>query len=219
MARLSKEQKNLLVAIQDAMRVEGTTTPYLFIERDHAKTLTAMKPALIGVNNDLPDPEGKNRVAAVLSAEGHTEADKVRNAPKRAAPTPAPAPAGEVEIESGVPVPETRRGRAAAENPWPIDKLGVNQSFFIPVSPEVAEPWKKYASLASAANKRFNKEGSADRRRFVIRESEKNGQKGARIWRIENEKPNTSAADSTAAAAAAQPPAGTAGFGAPAPTA
>jgi hypothetical protein len=211
MARLSNALKATVVAIADA--VKAGNPPYLFISHDDAKALTSTKPPLALANPTVADPEGKNRIAAILTADGNEAAEKFRNAKPRAAAQPLPAPAdpSAIEIESDVPVPESKRGGRKSESPWPIDRLAVNQSFFIPATEETPEPWKRFQSLVSAATKRFNKAGSTDRRRFIIRESERNGAKGARIWRISDAEAGTNANDAAAqASAAGTPPA--AGF-------
>ena len=221
MARLTKEFKAFLTAAvtKGSLTGEDNKTPSAEVNADAAgklyygdpkiaEALAKMKPPLVVCSSAMKDASGN--IATLVTKEGVAEVEKA-SAPKtpRKAPEPLPAPSNpdEIEIETGIPFPEARRGRGAAPSPWNtlIEKLPVGGSFFIAVSETVPEPWKRYASVAQSATKRFNKEGSTDRRRFAIKEAEKNGAKGARIWRLEDAKPGTTADQAQAQAATAQP--------------
>lgn len=106
------------------------------------------------------------------------------------------------EIESGIEVPKTTRG-GARTSAYPFDALEVSQSFFIAASEKHPEPEKSLASTVSGATKRYDVlvEGetkevrnpktqevktvpkTAHTRIFIIRASEKDGVKGARVFR------------------------------------
>lgn len=83
-------------------------------------------------------------------------------------------------IARGVPIPELNPRRAKKESPYPFEKLGdpdvvanVYDSFFIPTSPDIPNPGKKFGSTVSNANKKLAP------KRFLIRTVEG----GARVWR------------------------------------
>jgi hypothetical protein len=71
------------------------------------------------------------------------------------------------EIEDGVPIPARAGGRGSS---FPIDRLKVGQSFFVPGV-------GKGATLRTAAHRL--------RIKVTIRERQEKGVFGARIWRIE----------------------------------
>lgn len=89
-------------------------------------------------------------------------------------------PASTFPIARGVPIPDIQLKRAKKESPYPFDKLGdpdvvanVYDSFFIPTSPDIPNPAKKFGSTVSNANKKLAP------KRFLIRTVEG----GARVWR------------------------------------
>jgi hypothetical protein len=111
------------------------------------------------------------------------------------------------EIETGIAVPKTTRG-GKRESAYPFNKLEVGQSFFIPASEKHPEPEKSLASTISGATKRYDvpdldengvqktKEINSPKtqekrtvlatkhtRTFIIRAAEKDGVKGARVFR------------------------------------
>lgn len=112
------------------------------------------------------------------------------------------------KIEKGIPVPKTTRG-SARTSAYPFDSMEVGDSFFIAASEKHPEPEKSLASTISGATKRYDvadldengvqktkstrnpktgevKEGvpaMKHTRVFVIRAGEKDGVKGARVFR------------------------------------
>jgi hypothetical protein len=112
------------------------------------------------------------------------------------------------EIESGIAMPVTKRG-GKRESAYPFNKLEVGQSFFIPASEKHPEPAKSLASTVSGAAKRYdvpdldengvqktknitNPKTQAVRenvpamkhtRTFKLVAAEKDGVKGARVFR------------------------------------
>lgn len=106
-------------------------------------------------------------------------------AEKAAVATPA------IEIESGIAMPAITR-KSAKSSVYPFDALQVNQSFF------VAETVKKMASVVASATKRYsvpvegktrtNRKGEQVQllektRVFEIRNAEKDGVQGCRVFR------------------------------------
>lgn len=106
------------------------------------------------------------------------------------------------EIETGIEIPKTTRGGARTST-YPFDSLEVGQSFFIGASEKHPEPEKSLASTISGATKRYDvlvpgetKEvrnpktqevktvpKTAHTRVFILRAGEKDGVKGARVFR------------------------------------
>jgi hypothetical protein len=233
MARLSKEQKTFLMEAfklgsvagaddKPAPEVQADVTKLYFGNLKVAETLTRTKPPFVITAPATKDANGN--VATILTKAGVEEAEKlagpkVERKPSEPLPTIDP---NVIEIEpAGMYQPRpAARGRGAAPNPLnaSIDRLQVGQSLFIPVSETMPEPWKRLVGTVQSATKRYNKEGSTDRRRFTVQEGEKvvGGvtQRGARIFRLADAKPGTSA---NTAASEAQ--ATTVGANGPAPTA
>lgn len=77
----------------------------------------------------------------------------------------------DIKIDTDVPFPEERGGTAPAL--YPFEKMEVGHSFFA--------PGKKRSQMDNAAGHWRKKKGW----RFMIRETEENGIKGARVWRKE----------------------------------
>lgn len=83
-------------------------------------------------------------------------------------------------IQRGIAIPDISPKRIRKESPYPFEKLGdpdvaanIYDSFFIPTSPDIPNPAKKFGSTVSNANKKLAP------KRFLIRTVEG----GARVWR------------------------------------
>lgn len=110
-------------------------------------------------------------------------------APKTAAapeapPAPAPpvAPAASAAspyaIEDNIPLPIKRIG-VKGESTYPFATLGINQSFFVPVTEKSKEPWKTLTSMASRMSRELFP------KHFVTARVPATGNtpEGVRIWR------------------------------------
>ena len=83
-----------------------------------------------------------------------------------------------IEIESGVEVP--RINHARKKTPFPIDKLDVGQSFFIPETSGYGDLKKIRRRLSSLMANRSKTEG----KRFKARKVIENEKLGIRVWRL-----------------------------------
>lgn len=81
----------------------------------------------------------------------------------------------EIEVESGW-VPPTR-GSGYVKN-WPLEKLKVGESFFIPLSSE-----HKEASMRHALQVLCKRRSEEDERNYSVHKTKKNGSAGFRIIR------------------------------------
>ena len=112
---------------------------------------------------------------------------------KFAALTPRATPAvpdGGFAIVTGFTMPEPKR-LAARTAVYPFEQLEIGQGFFIPVSDDNKEPWKRMTSTVSSANKRYS--DSTPRRFFRVAEVEHEGVKGAMVQRMEPPAPKPAA--------------------------
>ena len=99
---------------------------------------------------------------------------------KHAAPAPnAPAPAPRFVIEDNIPLPERRIG-GTRESAYPFSALAVGQSFFVPASETMKEPWKTLTSVASREGR------SQFPKQFTTARVTVNGVEGVRVWRKED---------------------------------
>lgn len=102
------------------------------------------------------------------------------------------------KIEDSIPVPNVS-GRGRSGKMYPFDQLEVGQSFFVANSEDKPNAAKSLASTVCSATARYavpsedgatktNKAGEVvpvmvETRKFVVRSVEKDGVKGARVWR------------------------------------
>lgn len=102
------------------------------------------------------------------------------------------------EIEEGVEMPT--RSRAGRKTAYPFDVLNVGQSFFVANTEDKPDAVKSMASTVSSANNRYsvpsedgatriNRKGEevpvmVQTRRFECRPADKDGEQGARVWRV-----------------------------------
>lgn len=126
-----------------------------YLKREEAdKFATA---GLVEIHSTLTDTDGNPAVrltpagAAFANngnSNGENKAMTDTTAPKAATPTA-------FKIRDNVPMPARRAGGNTKGSRYPFDALQPGQSFHIPVTAEVAEPWKKYSSIASSASRRY----------------------------------------------------------------
>ena len=174
---------------------------YIFSFPDeHAELLAA---GYVQVNPELKDENG-----AIATAATQLGIDFIKNngaiAPKEGTKMSA------FVIETSSEMPQSTRGGAGGRSTiYPFDQLPAPTeagyaNFFVPATEERPDPVKSLASTVSSANLRFaspdpsgktrtitrgpNKGGVVSAlvysRKFKITEGEKDGVKGARIWRI-----------------------------------
>lgn len=94
--------------------------------------------------------EGKLAVRATtagVEAAKQPEAVKVNE---------APAVRPSFTIVSGVAPPEAKRGGNKGQSIYPFEQMQPGQSFFIPATAEMPEPWKALASTATSATRRYD---------------------------------------------------------------
>jgi hypothetical protein len=123
-------------------------------------------------------------------------------------------------IEDDVPLP-TKRVGVKGESAYPYKKMEINQSFFVPVSEKMKEPWKTLTSLSSRMSRDMWP------KRFVTERQKKGDVEGVRVWRQadgvgENppeKRKSPKKADTAAAPATGDAPSGEAQTGAEAPKA
>lgn len=149
---------------------------------------------LVALNPNGPNADGAT-IAVMATEEGKAAAS-------------VPAETSEVEkvsfeLETGIVPPAAKRTGRAASSLYPFDKMEVGTSFFVAATAAKPEPAKSLASTVSSATARFaeevkNEDGSpkmktnrkgklvvetVNTKVFVVREAEKDGVKGARVFR------------------------------------
>lgn len=83
-------------------------------------------------------------------------------------------------IEDNIPLPQKRiitRGESAY--PYPV--LNIGQSFFVPVTDRMKEPWKTLTSLSSRMSRDLH-----PKKFTTARDKNAEGVEGVRVWRMED---------------------------------
>lgn len=109
-----------------------------------------------------PTTEGMN----YLMENQHPDMNPVAASDEMNTAAPAPTATPNFGIAT-VPMPSVTRGGGSTK--YPVEKLTVGQSLFVEVGPEIKNPSKKFGSVATNANKRFNGEHGGDVRKFTVR--------------------------------------------------
>lgn len=195
----NKGAKKVVEKLDLAAIVNCGEPGYIFSFPDeHAELLAA---GYVQVNPELKDENG-----AIATAATQAGIDFIKNngdvAPKEGRKMDA------FVIDYGI-IPETKRSAGGRYTVYPFDQLPAPSdagcaNFFVPATEDKPDPVKSLASTVSSANARFatpdpsgktrvitrgpNKGGVVPAvvysRKFKITEGEKDGVKGARIWRI-----------------------------------
>ncbi len=198
--RLKPAAKDLLLAMREATQV----APYLINDTSSEAVKELIKPDRMLIFFDpttkKTDPAtGKETVYAIPSPAGVAKIESYRVPNPDAKPRgPLPTPDMFV-IEDNIPIPERTRSDAGRQV-YPFDKLAVGQSFFIPPSPNAADPVKSKQSSVTAQNRKMKTAFDADKAAGKItdpaavpvtfrigpdtRVIDGNEVKGARVWRI-----------------------------------
>lgn len=93
------------------------------------------------------------------------------------APAPAaPAYAFKFALEDNVPMPTKRTG-PKGETAYPYAVMQVGQSFFVPSSDKMKEPWKTLTSMSSRISRDLHP------KQFTTARDKVNGVDGVRVWR------------------------------------
>lgn len=145
-----------LFKVVEASRSGGTA----YLSQSEGEGLFAA--GLITINAAQVDPNDANKVAAYPTEAGAKFYDENADAPSgdnAAAGTDAKA-APSFEIDDNVPLAEKRRGSVGQkrESIYPFDKLGVGQSFHVPVTAEMPKPNRTLGSAVSNATKSYTVE-------------------------------------------------------------
>lgn len=102
---------------------------------------------------------------------------KPAEAPAPAAPAPAaPAYNFKFALEDNVPLPSKRVG-PKGDTAYPYAVMGINQSFFVPSTDKMKEPWKTLTSMSSRISRELHPKQFTTARQTV------NGVEGVRVWR------------------------------------
>jgi len=144
------EQKALLASIvNDTKGAQG----YSLVHPDDVKAL--VDAGHVEVNHEIKDPSGKiaARATATLLAS-HAAGATVTDS----------APANVFVLESGIPLPPAAKGGRRDEQ-YPFSKMGVGQSFFVPVTAKYPKPWETFGSTVSSATRRFATEHPTDKKK------------------------------------------------------
>jgi hypothetical protein len=191
--------------------VKGTQSEAGFVYTFVETYEPLVKAGLAEINHEMTDGEAvatRATEAGIAYYDAHKEEFETPDAPapeQEKVEKPKETVKMDYEIESGIEIPSPRAfGSASRASIYPFDKLEVGQSFFLPAAPDDKIPAvKKYASTVNSANQRYaipdptgatrtitrgpnmgqEVPATVQERHFVIREAEKNGVKGARIWR------------------------------------
>src|SRR5208283_1021121 len=136
------QQKQLLDKIvSDTKKQQG----YSLVNSDDVKAL--VDAGHIEVNHEIQDASGKigARATAKLLESYTTGADATAG---------DFVPATTFVLESGIPLPPAAKGGRRDEQ-YPFSKMGVDQSFFVPVTEKYPKPWETFGSTVSSATRRF----------------------------------------------------------------
>jgi hypothetical protein len=172
-----------------------------------AESLPLLNQQLVEINANFVDAEG--RIATRITQKGIEEMSKHTQAHAPAiAAVAAIAAINGFAIVDGIEPPVSRRGSGnVGDKKYPFDALKVGQSFFVPASEQMPEPWKKLGSTVSSATARYAVETGETRtnrsgevvpkmkptRRFVLRKVDDgapwghSGKPGAAIFRLADE--------------------------------
>lgn len=96
--------------------------------------------------------------------------------PQPAAPLTPTAAAFAFAIEDNIPLPTKKIG-VKGESAYPFAVINVGQSFFVPASDKIKEPWKTLTSMASRMSRELHP------KQFTTGRVTVNGVEGVRIWR------------------------------------
>jgi len=170
-----------------------------------SQMIAKAEPSFIEINEAVKDANGNVAVRATAAGIAALQAVQAAAVATPAAPVAAPVAASteaqNFVILSNVPIPaQSRTGLVARVEIYPFSKLLKHgDMFFIPATAAKPQPKKSYASMVNSASKRYAKR-SGNAFKFVIRDYEYNGVKGAGVWRIDT--PELAVAAQTAAAPA-----------------
>lgn len=155
-----------------------------------------------------------------MTAKKHTaaaEAQKPAEAPatppvQPAAPATAAAYSFKFALEDNVPLPSKRVG-PKGDTAYPYAVMGINQSFFVPSTEKMKEPWKTLTSMSSRISRELHPKQFTTARMTAIIDGKE--VEGVRVWRkpdtteplkppkVLNRKPRGSSAAALAAEAVA----------------
>lgn len=140
-----------LFKVVEASRSGGVA----YLSQEEGEGLLAA--GFITVNANQPDPNNASKVAAYPTAEGAKFYDE--NGGNESAQPEANTSTGKTafEIDDDVPLAEKRRGSLGQkrESIYPFDKLGVGQSFHVPVTADMPKPNRTLGSAVSNATKSY----------------------------------------------------------------
>ena len=108
-------------------------------------------------------------------------AKKTAAAEVPAAPAVAAAPEYKFKfaLEDNVPLPDKRVG-PRGDTAYPFAVMAIKQSFFVPSTDRMPEPWKTLTSMSSRTSREFHP------KRFTTARETVDGVTGVRVWRVED---------------------------------
>lgn len=92
---------------------------------------------------------------------------------------PAAAYPFKYQLEDGIPLP-SRKVAVKGETAYPYAVMGVNQSFFVPVSEHMTKPWQTLTSMSSRISRELHP------KKFTTAKDTVDGVEGVRVWRVED---------------------------------
>jgi hypothetical protein len=119
------------------------------------------------VNPTITDPSGKiaaRATAKLLESNAAGAGATVRELQLLRLFETDSAPANVFVLESGIPLPPAAKGGRRDEQ-YPFSKMGVGQSFFVPVTAKYPKPWETFGSTVSSATRRFATEHPTDKKK------------------------------------------------------
>ncbi len=119
------------------------------ISKEDASPLLSHEPALIEVNTNMLDDQGRAMVRLTAPGQAMLNGSGVTTGEAKASP---------YAVITNAELPPSKRGfggRGGAPTVYPFDSLEVGQSFFVPVSEKHPNPVKTLGSTVSSANMRF----------------------------------------------------------------
>ncbi len=157
---------------------------------------------MVEVNAAIVDPDNSEAIATRATQAGIEFVKSGGSAAVSVPDAPVKKEKMQFEIEQGIEIP-ANGARSGRETVYPFDKLEVGQSIFIPNTEAKPDAAKSIASTISSTHARFSvadpsgktrivmkgeKKGETvpvmiKTRTFTVRAGEKDGVKGARVWR------------------------------------
>lgn len=140
------------VNIQLLAALVQSATGFLYLTGAEGKPL--VDAGFAEANTSMTDPNDPNKVAVRATDAGKAHLASV-NAPAASTAGAGAVSAFAVISNAALPIAKRGGGSGGAPAKYPFAELELNQSFFVPVSPDMPDPVKTLGSTISGANHRY----------------------------------------------------------------